>query len=246
MKKIITLFLAFVFLHCAIAQQAQPVYASNPYPKTITVSGSAEMEIVPDEIFVNVELKEYQKKGQSKINIETIKSQFLESCKAAGIPDSVISIASYSGDNNFYFIRRRKKDPDLLAGISYQIKFRNSKQMDDLVEKLDDEATQNFFIASVSHSKMTEFRKQLKIKAIQAAKEKANYLAESINEKAEEAITIKEPEEWQPQDNNMLANSTLREYSVSKMNVNSFDKIQEINFKKIKIRYEVNAVFALK
>jgi hypothetical protein len=245
MKKTITLLPAFIFAHFAIAQQAQPVNASNPYPKTITVSGSAEMEIVPDEIFVNVELKEYQKKGQGKINIETIKSQFLESCSAAGIPDSVISIASYSGDNSFYFIKRRKKDPDLLAGISYQIKFMSSKQIDNLVEKLDDEATQNFFIASVSHSKITEFRKQLKIKAIQGAKEKANYLAEAINEKVGQTISVNEPQEPQVKEANKgyLSNSVQLE-----LKRNNFDKeeINEIDFKKIKIRYEVNAVFALK
>jgi len=52
----------------------------NPYPRTITVTGSAEMEIIPDEIYVNIELKEYQKKGEDKKDIETIKKQFLESC----------------------------------------------------------------------------------------------------------------------------------------------------------------------
>lgn len=36
----------------------------NPYPKTITVTGSAEMEIISDEIYVQVDLKEYEKKGQ--------------------------------------------------------------------------------------------------------------------------------------------------------------------------------------
>ena len=38
----------------------------NPYPKTITVTGSAEMEIIPDEIYVQVHLKEYDKKGDGK------------------------------------------------------------------------------------------------------------------------------------------------------------------------------------
>ena len=52
--------------------------------------------------------------------------------------------------------------------------------MDKLVEKLDDEATQNFIIANTSHSKMTEFRKQLKIKAVQAAKDKGIYLTEAL------------------------------------------------------------------
>ena len=50
---------------------------NNPYPKTITVSGSAELEIVPDEIYVQVDLREYEKKGSGKIDLETIKKNFL-------------------------------------------------------------------------------------------------------------------------------------------------------------------------
>lgn len=184
-----SLFALFIF-QIVTGQQTQPLFANNPFPKTITVSGSAEMEIVPDEIYVNIELKEYQKKSESKKDLETIKSQFLEFCKQAGIPDSAINIESYSGNSYYYTARRKKKSPDLFAGITYQVKFNSSKPMDQLVEKLDDEATQNFAIAKVSHSRIVEFRKQLKIKSVQAAKEKAVYLTESVGEKTGEAITI--------------------------------------------------------
>ena len=87
------------------------------------------------------------------------------------------------------------------SSITYQVKFKSSELMDKLVEKLDDEATQNFVIASTSHSKMTEFRRQLKIKAVQAAKDKGIYLAEAVSERLGEAITIIEPDE----SNNALA-----------------------------------------
>lgn len=66
-------------------EQTQSIFTNNPFPETITVSGSAEMEIIPDEIFVNIELKEYQKKGESKKDIKTIKSEFLQACKNDGI-----------------------------------------------------------------------------------------------------------------------------------------------------------------
>ena len=62
MKKLIIIVNIFLFANVINAQQPQPIFANNPFPKTITVSGSAEMEIIPDEIYVNVELKEYQKK----------------------------------------------------------------------------------------------------------------------------------------------------------------------------------------
>ena len=41
----------------------------NPYPRTISVTGTAEMEIIPDEIYVQVDLKEYDKKGQGKYGL---------------------------------------------------------------------------------------------------------------------------------------------------------------------------------
>ena len=246
MKKI-TLFLFAALLVKTLSAQQTPIFASNPFPKTITVSGSAEMEVVPDEIYVNVVLKEYVKKGEGKKDIETIKSQFLESCKAVGIPDSAISIASYSGINN-YLLRKKKKDPNMTASISYQVKFSNSKSMDDLVDKLDDEATEAFNITSVSHSKIIEFRKQLKIKAMQAAKAKAVYLTESINEKVGEAITISEPTEWEAEAPryNTLSNTSMGFYKQSQVVERLNENNQEINFKKMKLRYEVNAVFALK
>jgi uncharacterized protein YggE len=246
MKKIILLLVTACIFQLAIAQQ--PLFVNNPYPKTISVSGSAEMEIIPDEIYVNVELSEYQKKGDPKKDIETIKTNFLESCKAAGIPDSVISIVSYSGNNNYYFIRKRKKNTDLFANITYQVKFKSSKLMDDLVEKLDDNATQNFLIVSVSHSRMTEFRRQLKIKAIQAAKDKGIYLTDAVGEKLGEAITINEPGEWQPyRDNNnyLLSNAPMSQYSFNTSST-STPETTEVDFKKIKLRFEVSVVFALK
>ncbi len=67
--------------------------------------------------------------------------------------------------------------------------------MDELVEKLDDEATANFQIVKTSHSRIQEFRKQLKIEAVKQAKQKALYLTEAIGEKSGEAITINEPDE---------------------------------------------------
>jgi uncharacterized protein YggE len=235
------------FTATVFAQQPATV---NPFPKTITVSGSAEMEIIPDEIYVNITLREYQKKGESKKELETIKTQFLEYCKSAGIPDTAISISSFTGYNNYYNFRRKKKDNDLMASIVYQIKFKDSKTMDLLVEKLDDEATQNFIIASASHSKMTEFRRQLKIQAIKAAKEKGIYLTEAIGEKLGLAITINEPEVTDIYSPGYLANENIRIRGSNSFASNMvFDKkdeySQQVDFKKIKLRFEVSVIFAL-
>lgn len=241
MRNILFTFVLSLLFHTAYNQTTQVL---NPFPKTISVTGSASMEIVPDEIYVNIVIREYQKRGEDKKEIETIKSDFLSNCKVTGIADSAISIASYTGFNNYYQLRKKKKkDPDLFASITYQVRFSSSKQMDDLVDKLDDEATQSFDVSYTSHSKILEFRKQLKIQAVKAAKDKGIYLTEVIGEKLGPAITVKEPEEptYTGGSNVNLMNG-LSQYN-TKWDGNS--KSLEIDFKKIKLRYEVAVVFAL-
>jgi uncharacterized protein len=248
MKKILLL-LACSWLYFLTNAQTTPQVLN----KTITVTGSAEMEIVPDEIYAMVELREYKKKGENKVELEKIKEDFLTKCRSIGLADSDVSIASYEGSNlSYWYWKKRRKDPDLFATIVYEVKFANSKKMDALIDALDDEATINFYVSKASHSKVIEYRKQLKIQAIKAAKEKAIYLTEAINEKVTEAITIKEPTEMYSDDvyNSNYSKGKYEAYSNSmyekKVGGVSNPSGNSINFKKIKLRFEVEVVFALK
>ena len=213
----------------------------NPYPRTITVNGSAEMEIIPDEIYVQVDLKEYEKKGQSKVSIDKIKQDFLANAKAVGIPDSAITIAAYDGYNGNPWLRKKNKKEELLASITYQIKLKSSKQMDELVNRLDDNATSNFAIVRTSHSRITQIRKDLKIQAVKAAKEKAQYLASAIDEQVGVAVTINEPgEAFYPMYANMRSSNKMMMGDVEQTDQ------AEVDFSKIKYKFEVTVVFALK
>ena len=246
MKQLIALFVLMLTIFFSKAQ-TQPT--CNLYPKTISVTGSAEMEIVPDEIYVQIDLKEYKKKGENKVELEKIKSDFLAKCNSIGLADSTISIASYQGTNyNYWYWKRRKKDPDMYAGIAYQVKFKDSKKMDQLVDLLDDEATANFQIVKATHSKIQEYRKQLKIQAIKAAKDKGIYLTDAISEKLGDAITIEEPDE-NGFINNLENNLRVSQYSNTFMR--DAAKMESgndtaVDFKKITLRYEVKIVFAVK
>jgi uncharacterized protein YggE len=94
---------------------------------------------------------------------------------------------------------------------------------------------------------MTEFRKQLKILAVKAAKDKAIYLTEAIGEKLGSAITVKEPQEpTSPYDNVRLSgvNGVANSISYYKTETGSGKSI-EVDFKMIKLRYEVEVIFAL-
>ena len=237
MNRFFILTMMVLFFTASHAQQA----VVNPYPKTITVNGSAELEVVPDEIYVMVDLKEYEKKGSGKVSIDRIRQDFLVAVRSLGLPDSAVSVAAYDGYNNPW-LRKKNKKTELYASITYQVKLRNTAQIDQLVDKLDDNATNNFYIARTSHSKLAEIRKNLKIQAVKAAKEKAGYLAESINEQIGVAVTINEPNEYFQPYYNTMAN--VRMQKMEAMDQAAVEP--QADFIKMKLKYDVTVVFALK
>ena len=244
MKTIISTILIFCFMNMQVNGQQETIKQ-----KTINVSGVAEMEVIPDEIYVNVQLREYDRKGGGKVDLESIKSEFLKSALSIGLKESDISVQNYQTyDQNYWWTRKnKKKNPDMKAGITYEIRMSTTRKMDELVQKLDDEATENFYISRVDHSKLQEFKKQLKIQAVQVARDKANYLAEAINEKAGEAITINEPNEVSIYPQPMYAN--MRVMGMQAMDAGGSgqpESAPNIDFKKLKLKFEVTAVFALK
>ena len=216
----------------------------NNQQRTINVSGKAEMEIVPDEIYVQVNLREYDKKGVGKIDIESIKNNFLQACQSIGLTEKEISLQNYSGADRWMQKKNKKQNPDLKASISYSIKLNSTSKLDELVIKLDDEATENFFIAKTSHSKIEEFRKQLKIQAVKDAKEKATYLAEAIGEHVGEAININEPYEMNI--NPEYKNFNTADIRIRGLGTSTENPLTNIDFKKIKIAITVNVIFVLK
>lgn len=238
------LLLATALLTATLLGRTQ-TYDRNPFPKTITVTGSAETELVPDEIYVNVDLKEYEKKGSGKVDLESIKSAFLKSVRSIGLPDSVVTIAAYGGYNGYpYYWQRKKKKDELYATITYQVKFNNSKKMDELVEKLDDMATQNFYITRTAHSKLETYRKNLKMQAVRAARDKAQYLTAAVDETIGEAVTINEPQEYYQPYVNVRLQSYAKEAAMADASAN--DDEPAVDFKKIKLRYDVTVTYAIK
>jgi uncharacterized protein YggE len=210
--------------------------------KKIAVIGSSEMEVDPDEIYVNFVLREYTNNKKEKIGIDAIKKDFLAACEKSGVLKENIRVEGMAGnayDN--WFIRKRKKDPEFIASITYVIKFSSTKMLDDLIPRLSDEAVQNMFISKMSHSKMETFRKEVKIKATQAAKEKATYLAESIGEKISGALLIEEIEIGPVYPMMKQSNYAMMDMAAE----GAYGGETSMPFEKIKIRYETRAEFEL-
>ncbi|CAN5385630.1 SIMPL domain-containing protein [soil metagenome] len=242
MKKYILLSAIFAF---AIATNAQDTKTEH----SIKVIGTAEMEIVPDEIYMSVTLREYTNKEKKKMTIEELEKNlvnFIEKVTAADKKD--IKMDNMSA----YVLSMKRKNKDEIITKSYEVKFKNPQQVSRLYSVMDSLGISKAFVSKYSHSKMDEYKKQIKINAIKAAKEKANYLLEAIGEKAGKAINVTEVTGYVTIDDGTYDDRRNYRYAnnVSQMTsslpgVSSDDSESVIGDKTIKLNYTINAEFAI-
>lgn len=233
MKHLIT---SIVFICACASAFAQPEALTQ---KKISVTGTAEMEVVPDEIYFRVVLKEYLK-DKNKVPLEKLEKELNQATTAAGISKEDFMVEQVSG---LSWTNKKKSDSELYNSKSYIIKVAAPSKMDEVLNKMNAESIYSVEIRNYSHSKITEYKKQLKIEAIKAAKTKATYLLESINEKIGGAIEINEYENisyGQP----MYRTNAIAQSNVSYDSMES-DNSSEIGFQKIKLQFQVNATFAI-
>lgn len=221
------------FAFSTFAQQAdkQPV-------KKIEVNGSAEMEIAPDEIYFNISLREYLK-GKNKVEISTLEKQLQKAVADAGIPKADFTIENVYG-NNFEILRKKKDPQEFMARKQYRLKLTKLDKINEILGAVDAEGIENTRIASYSSSKMEAYRKEVKIKALLAAKEKAEYMLTAIGNKMDGVIEIQEMNTDNYSDVRPMMMANYKSAGVSE------DASSDIDFKTIKIRAEVRAVFAIK
>lgn len=241
MKKTFIVLLVLLTVFTASTVSAQEFYNRQ---RVINVQASAEREITPDEIFVQIHLKEYDKKGGGKVDIEKIKNDFLSRMKKLGLTEKEITVQSYSGSdgNYWYWQKKNKKDPALKASINYLVKLGSVKQIDEVVKNLDDEATQNFFIQKVSHSKMEDMKKELKAQALKQAREKAVFMAEAVGAQVGDVLQINEPNEII--DRPYIYRDAMMMQKAEAMS--AAEPALDVDFKKIKIKFEAPVSFLLK
>lgn len=245
MKRIILILCAI--LAFAFTTKAQETKGEH----SIKVIGTAEMEIVPDEIYMSVTLREYTNKEKKKFTIEELEKNLVNYIEKVTATDK----KDIKMDNmSAYVLSMKRKNKDEIISKSYDVKFKNSQQVYMLYSVMDSLGISKAYVSKYSHSKMDEYKKQIKINAIKAAKEKATYLLEAIGEKAGKAISVDEKTGFvsvnDGTDNyernfrgnvyNTISQSTAYGHTSS-------DESSEntIGDKTIKLNYSVNAEFAI-
>lgn len=230
--KYILILTAFVLtLKVAEAQYVQPGQ-EKPF---IEVVGSGEMEIVPNEIYISFTLKE-RMDGKNKITIESQEAEMKKQLQKAGFNLDKLSLADASAD----YVTVKRKNKEVLASKNYLMKVATTKEVASVFEVLDNVQALNGDIIRVAHSEIEKYRKEVKILAVKAAKEKAGYLLEAIGESVGKPLMIQERESY---------DDVMPMPRMAMMKAEASDMVQEelpeLSFQKIKLKYAVFARFAI-
>ena len=206
----------------------------------IEVTGSSETEIIPDEIHFMITIKEYwqeefEKKSkpedyQTKVPVNEIEHNLMSALKQAGIAPSDIQTKEV-GD---YW---RERGKDFLISKTFDIKLQNPDQINRIIQTVNTKGIQSMNIGELKNKDLQEYRKQEKIEALKAARQKADYLVAAMGQKLGNVLRIVEPEErsfsyFQPQS------------AMSNVAIPSYDSNPE-NFRTIKLRYQMTARFEI-
>jgi len=227
MKKISTLVLLVSITLTSMAQNVD-------LRRKIEVNGSAEKEVTPDIINVSISLREYID-GKNKVTISQLENQLEKAVTDAGIPKTDFTINNLSSYN---YTIQKKKNPDFLVSKQYLIRFHDLNRFDQIMSKIDAKGIQSTNIDSYNYSKIDELKNELKLQALLSAKAKATYLLNGIGEKLGGAIDIVENE-----DNNYPAPRQVM-YMAKASTANSAPE-SDIDVKKIKLNYQVHAIFEI-
>lgn len=202
----------------------------------IEVTGSAEAEVTPDIIYISISLKEYFKdnNNKKKVEIEELERQLQSAVLKAGIPKENFTINNIASYTDYW---SKKKDPGFLASKQYRIKVSELSKLNDILSAVDPKGIAYSNIDGYDYSKIESLKKDLKIKALLAAKDKASYLTAALGQKVGQVLEIQEiNNEYYPQP--MYRANTM-------MKSEAADAMPEIDFKKIKLNYQMRTVFEI-
>lgn len=236
MKKLICILIVFLSFMFVTAQNV-----INAPLRYIEVTGSAEMSIDPDEIVLSIQLKEFwieefstpnnPKKFKNKISIEELENDLYKTLAKIGIPKDQILINNIG--NSW-----RSRGQELLFTKEYEIVIKDFSQIDSLFILLNKKGVESIYIKELKNKNISEFRKQVKVLALKAAKEKSDYLLESIGKKSGDIILIQEMEE--------NSNFNWRSNGISNYYEDSSNDDNSEKYRKIVLKYKIKAQFEIK
>lgn len=219
-----------------------PFAQTQPEKPFIEVNGYAEKEIIPDEIYIGINIIE-KMENRVKVTIQEQEEKLKASLKAININLDDFALSDASSD----YVRVRWNTKDVITRKSYTLKVGSALQVGQVYLELEKLDIKEARIERVNHSQLENLKKELRIEAIDNAKKKADYLLETINEKRGNALVVNESFDRFPENYLLATEVNMVMDKKYERQIQSFQKESgEIQFQKVKLRSNIYVKFAIK
>ena len=229
MKKLrLTLAITGILLtQTLISQTGEKNFIDQNY---IEVTGKAETEIVPDEIYLKIVLNENDNKG--KISLTEMEQSLYQTLVRCGINAKE---SLYVRDAGSTFKVSKWKRSDILL-------VNDAQKVGEVISELQNVGIANVSVERVSHSRIEDLQKEVKANAIKAAKEKAAMLTQAIGQNIGRALYIYEnPSYITPR----IAQSNVMLFETVETAEEENGFAPSAEFEKIKLEYSITVRFEL-
>lgn len=228
MKKMMLL-AAALLLSLVTFGQEQELFASY-----VQVNGSAEREVAPDEIYLSITINERDSKG--KITVDEQQQEMLAALKKLGID---VAKQLKIVDLNSTFFKRNTA----LATANYQLELYDAPTVARVWRALDALGISQVTVERVSHSKIDQFRAEVRAEAMRAAKQRATELAEAIGQHVGRCFYIYDGNN----DPVVAAYGVMMKSRATNQMADFAEAVAEENleFQSIRLNYRVQAKFVL-
>lgn len=223
-----------VFLFTAPGAFAQEGFKGEHF---IEVTGVAQMEIEPNEITLLIRLREFEE-NREKTQLEKLDQDFLAALKNAGIDRKRLELA----DAGSKLAKLGKKDKDAFREKTYNLKLTSAAELEKLLEKLEPVKVEQVSIIRLHHTDMEKLKIDLKVKALQAARSKAEVLLKSIGSEIGKPLMVRE---WNDDPQPMMDMSANVHMRVQASGAGE-DQESTANFRKLRLKSQVAAQFEIK
>ncbi len=232
---------AFIIISAlTFGQTNAPKPEEQPY---IEVTGTAEKEVIPDEIYIGINIRE-KYANKVKVTIEEQEEKLKAAVKSLGIELSNL----YLSDVNADFVKVSWQKKDVLTKKEYTLKVSNATLVGQVFLELEKLEITDAFISKVNHSKIDSLRKEVKIMAIKAAKNKADYLLTAIGEQTGKPLIVDESMQTITRgEYQRMATRNINSVAATTAGVYQEEELKrEIQFQKIKLNSSIYVKFSIK
>lgn len=165
--------------------QAQPIL--SPTASFIEVTGEGKLAVVPDEIYLSIEITETSLTN-AELTLPEMEARMIETIRSHGIEIDNISLADVSRE----LVKINKRKSQIATSQEYILKLPGVAKTNELVQAMAEIGIVNIVISRVDHSQIEQLKQETQIKALQSAQQKAQYLCEAMDKKVGDPLFVVE------------------------------------------------------